>query len=381
MVAIVHNGFIISHFPKRTSYRNKLVVCNYASLSENCPNQRSTCPQSTFTTVQEGNNWACPSLWKKSYFISERLLGGLDDLDSSNLTAEVVHSGNTTTISMCTVIPATSATAVKWPSGGYCVPSPTNQACPADSMTRITATITAPGRNFSCESNQPMTNCTEGSFDINACCPKTMSTDQAYLNPPIYEVEAFFLLKTNDTCPQLYSYTYTEESLTIPHATISPGFGFASTLPDALKITFCRYSSVDCVKRKNVPPYEMGNSIKPCDREAMIYCDTGYLVQPQDSGSYFTEYCLPDGNYSTDPKQLCGKQCPELEPVPDGNFVGYSTAPIGAVTVECEDGNFLTGDASTSCQRNGTWTSELTNTMCTFARCYETLLPDNTGLW
>ena len=64
----------------------------------------------------------------------------------------------------------------KWPSGGYCIPSPTKDECPPDSMVRVTATVMANGRNFNCSDMKtkpsPMSNCKNGTFDINSCCPK-----------------------------------------------------------------------------------------------------------------------------------------------------------------------------------------------------------------
>ena len=247
-------------------------------------------------------------------------------------------------------------------------------------MSRITATVSAPGREFTCEDDQPMTNCTAGSFDISACCPTNMTSDGQYLNPPIYEVNVFFLLKTNKTCPQLYSFTSTEEYFTIPNATISPGFPetLANTSSGDLKISFCRYSNVTCTKRAQVSPYEMFDVISPCKREYSVFCNKPYPVQPANNGSSYLEYCFPDGAYSTSPLQLCGTQCPALTPVTNGSFVGYSTAPPTTVTVQCDDGHYLVGASNTTCQRNGNWTNDLKETKCLFAQCDQTGLPDNT---
>ena len=72
-----------------------------------------------------------------------------------------------------------------------------------------------------------------------------MFTKEQYLDVPVYDIAAFYLLKTNATCPQIYSYASTEESVFIDQATISEGLGdyFANVTNGTLKITFCRYSS------------------------------------------------------------------------------------------------------------------------------------------
>ena len=72
-----------------------------------------------------------------------------------------------------------------------------------------------------------------------------MTTQEEYLDVPMYDIAAFYLLKTNSTCPKLYSFTSTEESVLIDKAFISPGLGdnFANSTNGTLKITFCRYSS------------------------------------------------------------------------------------------------------------------------------------------
>ena len=71
-----------------------------------------------------------------------------------------------------------------------------------------------------------------------------MDTDHEYLNVPMYDIAAFYLIRTNSTCPKLYSYNSTEESVLIDQATISKGPGeyFANVTNGTLKITFCRYT-------------------------------------------------------------------------------------------------------------------------------------------
>lgn len=89
-----------------------------------------------------------------------------------------------------------------------------------------------------------------------------MSTNEDYLNVPMYDVSAFYLLKTNSTCPKLYSYASTEESVLMDEATISPGLGdnFANSSNGTLKITFCRYSygkNLNCVPVKQNVSYTL----------------------------------------------------------------------------------------------------------------------------
>ena len=82
-----------------------------------------------------------------------------------------------------------------------------------------------------------------------------MTTHEEYLDVPMYDIAAFYLLKTNSTCPKLYSFSSTEESVLIDKASISPGLGdyFANSTNGTLKITFCRYSSgeIFCAKEND----------------------------------------------------------------------------------------------------------------------------------
>lgn len=60
----------------------------------------------------------------------------------------------------------------------------------------------------------------------------------------MFDIDTFYLLKTNATCPQLYSFSTSEEFVLIDQASIEgPGEYFASTDNDTLKISFCRYES------------------------------------------------------------------------------------------------------------------------------------------
>ena len=64
------------------------------------------------------------------------------------------------------------------------------------------------------------------------------------LDVPIYNIDAFHLLKTNKTCPTLYSFSPTEEYITISNATYDGELGpyFGEVVGGRLKLTFCRYS-------------------------------------------------------------------------------------------------------------------------------------------
>ena len=66
-----------------------------------------------------------------------------------------------------------------------------------------------------------------------------------YLDVPMYDIEAFYLIKTNASCPKLFSFESTEESIVLDNATASDGLGkyFANVTDGNLKINFCRYTS------------------------------------------------------------------------------------------------------------------------------------------
>ncbi|KAL5249391.1 hypothetical protein ACHWQZ_G018298 [Mnemiopsis leidyi] len=355
------------------------VILPLAQGQVNCAEKyKSSCPQSTFTTVQEGDNWKCPVGWLKTEFSSERWNFTLKPVDTSNLTAEVKFENNITSISLCSVTPKKENVEGNWTDGGYCVPSPTNHDCPA-TMNRVTATVSAHGRLFNCSDMSskpsPMSNCGNGTFDINACCPKNMSTNEDYLNVPMYDVAAFYLLKTNSTCPKLYSYASTEESVLMDEATISPGLGdnFANSSNGTLKITFCRYSYVTCRKSAIESGFEGAVSVDPCGRYETPYCSNGYKVQPGNKGMSFERYCLPDGKFLS--ASFCGAQCPVPRLIKNGTISPNTNDSLATVGVNCNDGCFVEGPDKSVCQRNGTWSVDLSNSSCKYVECQKSDLP------
>ncbi|XP_063690873.1 sushi, von Willebrand factor type A, EGF and pentraxin domain-containing protein 1-like isoform X2 [Bolinopsis microptera] len=365
-----------------TQYRLFLLLAVFTPSAQgkavNCAkNHKSSCPQSTFTTVQEGDLWKCPNGWLKTNFTSERWDFTLNPVDTSNLTAEVTFENNITSINLCSVTPKKADNKNnQWPSGGYCVPSPTNKKCPSD-MVRVNATVTADGRYFKCSDAKPspMSKCGNGTFDINACCPKNMSTTENYLDVPMYDIAAFYLLKTNSSCPQLYSFISSEESVFIDRANISQGPGeyFANTTNGTLKITFCRYANVKCQKNAVEEPFEQYLLEDACGRFETPGCKGANKVQPGNKDGTFDRYCLPNGNYFSE--SFCGAQCPAPPSIKNGTISPNTNSSLVEVTVQCNDGCYVEGPSSSTCQRNGTWSVNLANSSCKYAECKKSDLP------
>ena len=69
--------------------------------------------------------------------------------------------------------------------------------------------------------------------------------------------------------------------------------------------------------------------------------------------------------------QTFSAQCPVPPSIKNGTISPNTNSSLVEVTVQCNDGCYVEGPSSSTCQRNGTWSVDLANSSCK----YGTTLP------
>eukprot|EP00116_Pleurobrachia_bachei_P002312 sb/3462574/ len=198
------------------------------------------------------------------------------------------------------------------------------------------------------------------------------ASEDGYLKTTAPTRDPFTLAKTASTCPKIWGFRVTEESVTIGNASATSDYGNFTdgSSVDHLVLKFCHYNNMTCTGAV-ADNYVSPSTFDPCKQQQFMNCKSPYKAQPANTVGFYFNHCLESGLYESD--QYCGAQCPDITPTVDNGTVSQDSEGIWHVT--CNPGHVLNGTVSSECQRNGSWSHDFNTTTCTYLKCNSSALP------